>query len=157
MRPTFGAALTPGIKTPVRRSSVDALPDDLRRTPIFGGQSGREAVTELRRIANHVPAAVAGVGVRRETQVAHGSLREEVKERLRTAEGEARPLNEGAVGVEGLWRIKACVGEDTNRDIAAHRPVFGLVAGVSRDVAAHTIPEFVREAVVQVATLRSGR
>ena len=104
MMPTFGAILRPGTTTPLtkrgRITRRDALPDDLRRTPIFGGDGGREAVAELRSIANHFPAAVAGVGVRREAQVSDRRLREEVKERLRTTEGEARPLDEGAVRVE---------------------------------------------------------
>ena len=137
--------------------NVDALPDDLRRTPTFGGPRGREPVAQLRRIGDHFPAAVAGVGVWREAQVSNRRLREEVEERLRTAEGEAGPLDEGAVGVECLRRIKDRVALNTNGEIAAHRPVFGLVAGIGRDVAADTIPEVVRPAVVNVATLDAGR
>ena len=83
-------------------------------------------------------------------------LREEVEERLRAAEGEARPLDEGAVCVELVsMRIDTGrVGADTKRDIAAHRTVFGLVAGISRDVAADTTPVVVGVAVVHIATLR---
>src|SRR4029453_828281 len=84
-------------------------------------------------------------------------LREEVEERLRTAKREAGPLDEGAVRAECSRRIKDRVALNTNGEIATHRAVFGLVAGIGRDVAADTIPEVVREPVVDVATLHAGR
>ena len=83
-----------------------ALTDDLRRAAGFGRYTGREAVAELRRVGGHFPPAVAGVGVRRKAEVADRRLRVEVEERLGATEGEARPLNEGAVCVECLRRIK---------------------------------------------------
>src|SRR5262249_37784263 len=77
-----------------------------------------------------------------------------IEERLRTAEGEARPLDEGAVGAE---RVRCrdiaavLVLRQTHGDIAAHRAVFGLVAGIGRDVAAGADVAVVRRTVVAVA------
>ena len=63
----------------------------------------------------------------------------EIKERLRTAEREARPLDEGAVRAEcvrGVDVAAVFVLAQSDRDVTAHRAVFGLVAGISRDVTA---------------------
>ena len=47
------------------------------------------------------------------------------------------------------------VGADTDRDVAAHRTVFGLIAGIGGDVTAHAPPLVVGGAVIQVR--RSSR
>ena len=55
------------------------------------------------------------------------------------------------VRVECLRRVRRCVGANTQREITAHRAVFGLASGIGRDVAADTIPQVISEAVVHVA------
>jgi hypothetical protein len=67
---------------------------------IFERERGREAVAELRRIGEHVPARRAGAlaVVVHEVRVRSGRG-VEVEERLRPAEGEARELNERTVGI----------------------------------------------------------
>src|SRR5262249_19760663 len=83
-----------------KAANIRALADNLCHAASFGGQRSRPAVAELRRIAKNFLAAVAGIGVRGEAQVSDRCLRKEVKERLCATEGEARPLDEGAVRVE---------------------------------------------------------
>src|ERR1019366_934993 len=131
-----------------------------RDSRCFSRQGGRQTVAELRGIG--APDEIAGVaGVR--CRVDHAAperrsrLRVEVVERLRHAEGEAGELDERAVGVEAnasvisrqrgvRSRSRDVAGADagaratgavTERDIAAHRAVLGLVTGVRGDVATH--------------------
>src|SRR5262249_44793416 len=77
----------------------------------------------------------------------------EVEERLCTTEREARPLDEGAVRAERCRRVDVAavlVLGQTHGDITAHRAVFGLVAGICRDVATGTKVAVVRRTVVDV-------
>ena len=59
-------------------------------------------------------------------------------ERLRDTEREAGQLDEGAVRAELVRSVISTDGGGVNadRDVAAHGAVFGLVAGVRRDVTA---------------------
>ena len=76
------------------------MPDDLRPPRQFGSYRGREAVAELRRIGEDVLAAVTSIGLRIEPEVRHRRASIEVEERRCATEGEAGPLDEGAVRVE---------------------------------------------------------
>src|SRR5262245_43515002 len=85
-----GAAAYDGARTQSGDEiDVSGTPNDLRPPRQFGRDRCREAVAELRRIREDVLAAVAGVGLRIEGEVAHRRAGVEVKIRLRTAEGEA--------------------------------------------------------------------
>src|SRR5262249_50284980 len=125
-----------------KAANIRALADNLGHAASFAGQTGRPAVAELCRIAKYFLAAVASIGVRLEAQVSDRCLRKEVKERLCATEGEARPLDEGAVRVKLVGgTIEADrVGAQTNGDVAAHRAIFGLITGISRNVTANTPP-----------------
>ena len=126
---------------------------DLGLARCFGGDCRREAVAELGGVAHQEPAAVTGVRTGERTPVRRRRVAIEVEERLRTAEREARPLDEGAVRAEVVrCRNVAAVFvfRHAERDIAAHRTVFGLVAGVGRDVAASTEVAVIGQTVVDV-------
>src|SRR5262249_51142885 len=113
----------------------------------------REAVAELSRITHHEPAAVTGVRAREGAPVGRRRVAVEVIERLRAAEREARPLDEGAVRAERVrvGNVAAVlVFGQTNGDVAAHRAVFGLVARIGGDVAAGTEVAVVRRTIVDV-------
>src|SRR6185312_8208782 len=104
--------------------------------------------------AHHEPAAVTRVGTREGTPVRSRRVAVEIEERLRTAERETRPLNEGAVRTEVVRRRNVAavlVLAETDRDVTAHRTVFGLVAGISRDVTAGAEVAVVCRPVVDVA------
>ena len=127
--------------------------DDLRLARRFRRNRRREAVAELRGVAHHEPSAVTGVRTGERTPVGGRRVAVEVEERLRAAEREARPLNEGAVRTEVVrcGNVAAVlVLADTDRDVTAHRTVFGLVAGIGRDVTAGTEVAVVRRAVIDV-------
>src|SRR5664279_4485683 len=137
-----------------------ACVDDFRHTTGFSRDRGRETVAELCSVGHHVLTAVAGVGLREEPEVRVEGTGVEVIERRRAAEGEPSELDKGLVGVELVGRVVEAfrVGAQTNRDVAANRAVFGLVASISRDVTAFTPPQVVGVAVVAVRVKgRNGR
>src|SRR5262249_7900381 len=138
-----------------KAANVNALADNLGHAASFAGQRGRPAVAELCRIAKYFLAAVASIGVRLEAQVSDRCLRKEVKERLCATEGEARPLDEGAVRVKlvGGTIETDRVGAQTNGDVAAHRAIFGLIPGISRNVTANTPPVVAGKVVVHIIDL----
>ena len=133
------------------------LVDDLRDATLFSRDCGREAVAELRSVTERHPARIAGVGGREVAPVRSRRHAVEVIERLRQTQGEARPLQEGAVCTERVRRrVQADVaGAHTNGDIAADRAVFRLVAGISRDVATRTERAVARGTVTVVAVERT--
>jgi hypothetical protein len=111
-----------------------------------------ETVAELRGVAGNHPAAIAGVGGGERTPVRGGRAAIEIEERLREAESKARPLDEGAVGAEGVAGVVGAraVGAQTDCEIAAHAAVFGLAARVRRDIAPRAPDAVVGRAIVDV-------
>ena len=123
----------------------------------FSRDRGRQTVAELRGVAHNdqPPSPVSEPG-----KAPHSNRRDavEVEERLRAAERETRPLDEGAVRTEcvrGVTSPPVVARAQTDRDVAAHRAVFGLVAGIGRDVTADAEVVVVGVAVVDVAVLHS--
>ena len=127
--------------------------DNLRLARRFRRNRRREAIPELGGVAHHEPATVTGVGTGERTPVGRRRVAVEVEERLRATEREARPLDEGAVPTE-VVRCRdvaaVIVLRDADRDVTAHRTVFGLVAGIGRDVTAGAEVAVVRRAVIDV-------
>lgn len=101
-------------------------------------QRGRELRPNRRGVGSDHPARIAGVGGRERTPQRSRRDGVEVVERRGAAEGEAGPLDEGAVGAERVGRVveAGVVLADADGDVAAHRAVSGLAAGVGGDIAA---------------------
>src|SRR4029079_13957684 len=115
---------------------------------------GGETVPELRGVGQYLDAVIVGVARGLGVEVAHqlGGA-EDVEDRLRLAESEARELNEGALGDKG--RCISIVEHRADAQIAADRSVFRLVARVSSKHRAAGKLDVVRladeETVVEIA------
>ena len=148
-------------------------------TRVFGRDRGRQTVAELSSVGENLIAAVTGIGAAGGPDVAtvirHGRVVHVVVERLRQTGGETSELDERTVGAEagaalgtgskGTTRRGATgrsrhardrvVVRQTDRDVTAQRTVFGLRAGIGRDVTTVAGHEVVGRAVVDVGGHRT--
>ena len=143
-------------------------------TRVFRRDRRRQTVAELSGVGENLIAAVTGIGAARGPDgaavVRHCRVVHVVVERLRQTGGEAGELDERTVGAEADAALGArnnattrrgararsshardrVVVRQTDRDVAAQRTVFGLRAGIGRDVTTVTGHEVVGRAVVDV-------
>ncbi len=103
---------------------------------LFQRDRARHPVAELGGIGDDLPARITRIRVREEGDVRGRRRRVEVVERLRRTEGEARELDERAVGGEvGRCRLRAVVVH-AHLQVRAQRAVLGLLAAVEPGVGA---------------------
>ena len=149
-----------------RRGNESGRVGDLRdgaTARIFHADCRRQTVAELSGISEKRLATVAGVraarGPNHTAVIRHGRVVHEVVERLRTTSGEAGELDERTVGVEGRRgrdrRVRRVVAREADRDVRAQGAVFGLRAGIGRDVATVTGVEVSGRTVCNVGDHRT--
>ena len=127
---------------------------DVSVVPQLGRNCAGKAVPELRGVGQNLDAIIISVTRGLGVVVAHqlGGA-EDVKERLRLAEGEAGKLNEGPLGDKG--RRVSIVHHRADAQIATDRSVFRLVARIRSEHRAAGELEVIRrageEAIVEIA------